>query len=205
MNEAISTTTRSSRLAAIAKIVSEILAPWVVIILLALAMAFKATDFRPGATLLWAMVVIVFSAGIPMAVIVKGARAGRWDGHHVRNREGRTVPLLVCLGSTATGLLILIVGGGPRVMIATALAMFVVLVVCLAVTSRWKISMHTGVAGGGVAMLALLYSPLALLLLGVVAIIGWSRVVMRDHTLAQVLVGAVNGFIVSGAVYLLAT
>ena len=63
----------------------------------------------------------------PLTLLVRGARLGRWDGHHVRNREGRLVPLALCLGSTAVGLAILLFGHAPRDVIALDVAMLVTL------------------------------------------------------------------------------
>lgn len=53
-------------------------------------------------------------------------------------------------------------------------------------------------------MLAVLYHPIALLLLLVVAAIGWSRVVLDDHSRGQVIAGALCRFAASAAVFPLA-
>ncbi|WP_240519521.1 hypothetical protein [Amycolatopsis antarctica] len=187
-----------------AGIVTEVLAPWVVIILLSTAMSAKATGFHAWHTPLWALVVAVFSAGVPMAFIARGARRGTYDTHHVNNREARTVVFLVCLGSTAVGMVILLLGSAPWTMVVTTVAMLTTLVVTATVTAvaKWKISMHTAVSGGGVAMLACVYGPSALALAGLVALVGWSRVVLRDHTTGQVCAGAVAGFAASAVVFL---
>jgi hypothetical protein len=154
-----------------AAVITEIFAPSVVIVVLSLSMAWGATGQHLGQTLLWALVVATFSAGLPMVFIVRGARAGRYDTHHINNREARFVPVLVCLGSTAIGLTILLLGNAPQALVAMSLVMLAVLVVTGAITSRWKISLHTAVAAGGVAMLALLYNGYALLLLAAVGLI----------------------------------
>ncbi|ATY17211.1 hypothetical protein CU254_41540 (plasmid) [Amycolatopsis sp. AA4] len=187
-----------------ARVITEILAPWAVILLLSLAMAAKATGFRLWPTLLWGAVVAVFSAGVPMAFITRGAKAGQYDSHHVNNREGRGPVLLVCFGSTAIGLTILLVGSAPPAMVIMTWAMLAVLVVTgtITVAAKWKISMHAAVSAGGVAMLAFLYGPWALLLLLLVALVSWSRVVLRDHTPGQVAAGGVAGFVVCGALFL---
>ncbi|SFQ29957.1 phosphatase PAP2 family protein [Amycolatopsis rubida] len=185
-----------------ARAITEILAPWVVIVALSLAMALKSTA-SPWLALLWAAVVAVFSAGVPMKFITRGAKAGRYDTHHVNNREGRGPVLLVCLVSTAIGLTILLAGSAPPAMVIMTWAMLAVLVVTGAITvAGWKISMHAVVSAGGVAMLAFLYGPWALLLLLLVALVSWSRVVLRDHTPGQVAAGGVAGFVVCGALFL---
>jgi membrane-associated phospholipid phosphatase len=186
-----------------ASIVTEVCSPAVVVVLLPLAVAWHATGHRFGATVLWGLVVAVFSSVLPMAFIVRGARLGRWDGHHVRNRDGRTVPLLLCLASTALGLAILLFGHAPRDVTALDVAMLVTLFACTIVTRWWKISLHSAVAGGAVATLVLLYGPFFLVLVPFVGLIGWSRVAVRDHTVAQVIAGALIGPILGGAVFLL--
>lgn len=187
----------------VAGTVTEVCSPAVVVVLLSLAVAWHATGYRLGPSLLWGMVVAVFSSVLPMAFIVRGARQGRWDGHHVRNREGRRVPMLLALASTVIGLTILLLGG-PRDLVALDLAMLTTLIVCTVITHWWKISLHSAVAGGATATMVLLYGPLALVGVPVVALIAWSRVVVRDHTVAQAIAGAVAGPAVGGVVFVLA-
>ncbi|WP_372672684.1 phosphatase PAP2 family protein [Amycolatopsis kentuckyensis] len=176
------------------KVVGEILAPWVVLVLLSLAVPWRATGYSVGFTLLWGFVIAFFCAAVPMAFIVRGAKKGAWDGHHVRNREGRVKPLIVCFASTAVGLAIMLFGHAPTDLVYMAVAMLVSLVVTFVITFRWKISLHAAVSGGGVATLAVVYGPVALALLLVVALICWARVVTGDHTPAQVAAGTALGF-----------
>lgn len=186
-----------------AKIVTEAFSPAIVVVLLSLATAWHATGYRVGPTFGWGLIVAVCSSIAPMIFIISGARKGRWDGHHVRNREGRLIPLTLCGVFTAAGLAILIVGHSPRDLIALDVAMLVTLIVCLAITQAWKISIHTAVAGGAVATMVLLYGPWYWLLVLGVILVGWSRVQLADHTVAQTIAGGLVGPIVGGAVFLL--
>ncbi|WP_156756077.1 hypothetical protein [Actinokineospora pegani] len=198
-----STAALSGNAARLARAVSEVFAPAVVVLVLPLAVAWSATGGSPLWTLVWGLEVALFSSVLPMAFIVRGARRGRWDTHHVRDREHRTVPLLFGLASTLIGLLVLVVGGAPRQVPALSLAMLATLVVCIAITRRWKVSLHAAVAGGAVAMTTLLYGPWSLLLLAPLVAVGWSRVVLGEHTVAQVVVGTLLGPVFGGAVFLL--
>jgi membrane-associated phospholipid phosphatase len=65
--------------------------------------------------------------------------------------------------------------------------------VLAAITTVWKISIHCAVASGSVAILALSFGPLVLPAYALVALLGWSRVVLKDHTVAQAVAGAVLG------------
>lgn len=187
----------------VARILTELLSPAIVVFLLPIAVAWQATGYDALGTLLWGLVVATFFSVLPMIFIIRGARRGRWDGHHVRNREHRLVPMLACLVSALAGLGILLLGRAPRDVIALAWAMIVTLVICVGITHWWKVSLHATVAAGAVATVALLYGPWLLSLVVLLALVCWSRVKLTDHTAAQVLVGAVLGPLVGGAVFLM--
>jgi hypothetical protein len=186
----------------LARLTTEILAPWVWVLCLPLAVAWQATE-HVGQALLWGLVVGITGSVIPMVVIVRGARQGRWQSHHVTDRAGRLIPFLACITSLGTGGAVLITGNAPHQMIALAASMFATLIAALAITfgMHWKVSMHTAVSAGAVVILMTAYSPwLALLALAVV-LIGWSRVSLGDHTTAQVTVGSIVGVLTGGLLY----
>ncbi|MEU3627510.1 hypothetical protein BS329_41160 [Amycolatopsis coloradensis] len=188
----------------LARIATEVLAPWVWVLGLPLIVAWKVTGYHLGETVLWGLIVGVTGSLIPMAVIVRGAKKGRWDSHHVTDRAGRLVPFAVCIGSLAAGFVILIAGGAPHEMIALAAAELVCLIAALAITFgfKFKISMHAMVAAGAAVMLIRVYGPwLALVFLGV-GWVCWSRVELGDHTRAEVTTGTTAGVVLGGGVYL---
>ncbi|QRP49868.1 hypothetical protein [Amycolatopsis sp. FDAARGOS 1241] len=186
-----------------ARAATEVLAPWVWVLGLPLALAWQVTGHRFAAAVLWGLVVGVTGSLIPMAVIVRGAKRGRWDGHHVTNRAGRLVPFTVCFASLATGFLVLSFGGAPRELIALTATELACLAVALAATFglRFKISIHAEVAAGATMMLIWVYGPWLLLLVPFVAWVAWSRVELGDHTAREVVSGAFAGAVVGGAVY----
>jgi hypothetical protein len=186
----------------LARFATEVLAPWVWVLTLPFAVAFSATrSLWP--TIAWGLVVAVFASVIPMAVIVRGARNGRWDGHHVTNREGRVVPLIAAGGSLAVGTVGLLLGGAPHEMLALAGSMFASLLVSMAITFglKWKISLHAAVAWAAVITMSVVFGPWWLLLALPAAWVSWSRVELGDHTSAQVLAGSVMGAVVGGGGY----
>ena len=186
----------------VARIITEALSPAVVVILLPMSVAWSSTGHDVPRTVLWSTVVATFYSVLPMIFIVRGARRGRWDGHHVRDREHRLVPMLMCLVSALAGLVILLLGDAPREVIALSWAMIITLLVCILITRWWKVSLHATVAGGAVAMLTLLYGPWLLTLVLLLGLVCWSRVRLTDHTATQVVVGALLGPVIGGAVFL---
>jgi hypothetical protein len=187
----------------LAKIVTEVLSPAVIVVLLPFAVAWNATGHQVLSTIVWSVVVAVFYSVLPMAFIVRGARRGRWDGHWVRERERRFLPLMMCLVSALVGLVILLVWDAPRDVVALAWSMVTVLVACVIITKWWKVSLHATVAGGAVATVVLIYGWIMLVLVPLVALVAWARVRVADHTAAQVVVGAFLGPLVGGVVFVL--
>ncbi|WP_243790300.1 phosphatase PAP2 family protein [Saccharopolyspora gloriosae] len=184
-----------------ARVLTEVFSPAVIVLLLPIAVAWSATH-SPGPALGWGVFVALTSSVLPMAGIVAGSRLGWWDGHHVRNREGRLIPLLLLIVFSSVGLGVLVLAGAPRLMVALDLAMLSALLVVGLITVWWKVSVHTAVAAGATAILAEVYSPWLLLLWLLTAAVGWSRVRLGDHTPAQALVGALVGVAAGALGYL---
>ncbi|MGF1425713.1 hypothetical protein [Kitasatospora sp. LaBMicrA B282] len=149
----------------------------------------------------WGLVAALFSAVIPILFIKWGEKKGHWGDRHVRRRQDRLYVIPGILLSVAAGLTLTYCLGGPREVTALVIAMLVSLFVVLAITVWWKVSVHTAVSAGAIAILVLAYGPWPLLLSPLVPVIGWSRVKLRDHTLAQVVVGTFLGAVVGGAVF----
>ena len=62
-------------------------------------------------------------------------------------------------------------------------------------------SIHSAVAAGSLVILALTFGPRLLVAAPLLAVVGWSRVRLRDHTVAQVLAGGVLGALIAGVVF----
>jgi membrane-associated phospholipid phosphatase len=82
-------------------------------------------------------------------------------------------------------------------MVALVGAMLVGLLTSVLVTLGWKISIHTAVVAGAVAVLVVAFGPLLLVLAPLVGLIGWARSELGDHSPAQVVAGAGLGALVA--------
>ncbi len=152
----------------------------------------------------WGLLGCLFAAVIPLAFITYGIRRGRWGDRHVGPRRQRIVVLTFVVASVSTGILLLWAFGAPRTVTALIAAMLVTVAALLAVTPAWKISVHAAVSCGSVALLAMTLGPWVLLACPLIAVVGWSRVALKDHTLAQVLVGSAVGGAVAAGTFALA-
>lgn len=184
----------------VARVITEVTAPAVLAGALLVVVALDTATSGTSA-IAWGLLAALFAVAVPFAFILGGARRGVWSTHHVNERERRPFVLTVALGSLLVGVLVLAAWNAPRELLALVVAMGAGLASVLAVSRVWKVSIHAAVAGGTTVVLALLFGPW-LLAFGLVALAAaWSRTVLDDHTVAQVLVGLCLGAAVAALVF----
>ena len=180
----------------VARVLTEALAPIVLIIGLLFAVSIHASP-TIGRGLLYGAITAFFAGGLPYAIMMLGIRRGHLGDRHLSKRQERPVMMVIGLVSVTTGLLITWWLGAPRALFALVAAMVAGVAVALAITLFWKISIHTACAAGTLAILVLEFGPAMWALLPLVAAIAWARVALRDHTVAQVLTGCLVGALVA--------
>lgn len=151
----------------------------------------------------WSLLTIAFAVVVPFAYLVRGVRRHRYTDIHIRRREQRALPLLVGIGSVLIGLTLLLILGAPRELIALVSAMVAGLLLTLSVTVIWKISVHAAVWAGTVVILALAFGPAWLVMVAPAGLVGWARVKLGDHSIAQVIAGYALGAAVAAVVFTL--
>ena len=185
--------------AGLAHLLTEVFAPLPVVATLLIAVAWR-TASSPAQAITWGLVAVLFACAVPFVYIVRGVRRHRLTDHHVSVRQQRPLPLVVAICSIAVGLTLMVLFGAPRPMIALITAMSVGLIVSLTITVFWKISVHTAVLAGAVVIVALVFGLGFFWLAPLVGLLGWARLERGDHTVPQVLTGAVIGALIAGAV-----
>jgi membrane-associated phospholipid phosphatase len=185
----------------LARIVTEVSAPAVLIVFIFVAVGSHSVR-NAAVGLAWGLFAAFFASLIPFAWIVGNVRRGRLTDHHVGVREQRPVPLLVGLGSVLTGLLLMVLLDAPGPIRALVAVGAVGLAVGVPVSRHWKMSIHAAVAAGSAVVTVLVFGPPLFLVWPALLLIGWSRVRLGDHTVPQVMVGALVGGVVAGGVFL---
>ena len=183
-----------------ARVITEVFAPAVLVGAQLVAVGWHAGQVA-GVSRWWGLLGALFAVVIPFAYVLRGIRHGGLVNHHIPDRERRRVPLLFGVASLGCGLVVLWALGAPRELLALLVAGGAGLLVFLTITHWWKISIHTGVAAGTVAVLVTVYGPVAFAALPVVPLVGWARLRLAAHTLAQVIVGAGVGALVAALVF----
>jgi hypothetical protein len=189
--------TRAPRLA---RLITEVFAPAVWAAAMPLVIAVHAAEsVRAG--LAFGSLAVGFCSAIPYAMIWLGVRYGRLTDHHIGQREQRRTPLLLGLTSVAIGLTLLAMTGAPSQLIAMVAAGFVVGVGVTIANQFWKMSAHAAVSAGSVTVLVMVFGPALLAGAIMVALIGWSRVALGDHTTGQALAGTAAGTTLSAITF----
>ena len=182
-----------------AKWLTEVFQPPVVVSLQLLVSPLAQPGF-PG-TIGYGALAALFVCVLPLVVLLVLVRLGKVTDHHVSDRKQRAPVLLMALGCIALGLLVLGAVDAPQSVIAMVLAVVGGVAVLAVVSPFWKMSGHAAAvscaAVVSVLMLGAAWSPLLLL----VPAVSWSRVVLRAHSLAQVVAGSLFGGLVMAGIW----
>lgn len=185
-----------------ARVITDVLSPSVLMVILFLAIGTALGGGFPTG-FLWGLAGAFFASIGPTAIIIAGVLRGRWSDRHLTEREHRRVPLIAAFALVVLGLVLLVILRAPADIIAAEAAMLAGLVVNTPITHVWKISFHTGVAAAVGLILTIALGPILIVTYPLLAAIGWARVRLRDHTVAQVLAGVPVGALSAGLTFLL--
>lgn len=183
----------------LAHALTEIFAPIVLIVGLLLVVAVdSASNWMQG--LIFGSVAAFFAGLLPYAILLLGVRRGHLGDRHLTSLKQRPGMMVIGLVSVTVGLAITRWLGAPRELLVLVLAMSAGVAVALMVSLFWKISIHAACTAGTVAILVVVFGPALILGVSVVAAVAWARVILRDHTVAQVVTGAAVGALVAAGV-----
>jgi membrane-associated phospholipid phosphatase len=184
----------------VARLVGELLSPPPILAVLALVVAWDSSPTAAMA-ILWGGIAAVSASVLPYALILRGVRRGRLSDRNISLREQRIRFGVVAITSILTGLAVLVVFDAPAEMVALQASIAVGVACGWVITLWWKISVHAAIAAGAATVLLLVFGPALLVVWPLVALIGWSRVQVGDHTPAQVLAGVTLGIVVNATVF----
>ncbi|MBE4718351.1 phosphatase PAP2 family protein [Pseudarthrobacter sp. AB1] len=185
-----------------ARWLTEVFQPPVVVTLQLLLSPVVEAGF-PG-TIGYGALAALFVCVLPLLVLLGLVRLGKVTDHHVSNRKQRAPVLLMALGFVAAGLVVLQAANAPRSVMVMVLAIIAGIIVLAAVSPVWKISGHAAAVSSATVIYVLMLGPAWLPLLLLVPAVGWSRMVLRAHTLAQVVAGSLfGGLVMAGLWWLL--
>ncbi len=147
-------------------------------------------------------IVYAFTVLLPMLGIYIYQKINGWSLRHLGHKEKRIVPYAMTILSYVCCLLLMYRLSIPRSLSGIIVAALMAMIICAVINVWWKISAHMAAIGefvGGLVSFSFVfyYNPLgwfcfAILLSGA---LGTSRIILRQHSLSQVLVGFLVGFV----------
>ena len=155
--------------------------------------------------------VFIFTVFIPRLGINIFRMVMSWTHWQLSHREHRHMPYLLTICSYTVCLVVLSRINVVMFVRGVVMAAFVSQIICVFINAWWKVSTHMvgmgGMVGALIAFSNLFYfNPMwyvcALILLS--GALGTSRIILRQHSLAQVIVGFIIGFVCSMVFILLA-
>lgn len=191
-----------------AKVISLIFMPFYMPILaFVLLFIFSYMSLMPFVyKLIMLSIVALFSIVIPRILIYLYIKLNGLKQRHLSKRETRTMPYLLSIISYWFGYELLMNIHTPRFMISIFWAALAVQIVCGVINLKFRISTHSAAVGSFNGMLIaysliFAFDPLWWLCLSLVitGVVASSRVILRQHTVAEVnvgmLVGVICGFV----------
>ena len=182
-----------------ARWLTEVFQPPVVVSIQLLISPMTQPGF-PG-TIGYGALAALFVCVLPLFLLLLLVRMGKVTDHHVSDRRQRAPVLLMALACILAGLLVLEAAGAPQSVVAMVLAVVAGVVVLAAVSPFWKISGHAAAVSCSAVIAVLMLGPAWLPLLLLVPAVCWSRVVLRAHSLAQVIAGSLFGGVVMAGIW----
>ena len=162
-------------------------------IIICAALSFTPNGFDFGKFIVLEAISLVFASILPMAIILFWVKRLNTDSD-ISNRSDRYMPLIVGIISYFIGFLICYFFKLDNFLTCLLLCYSINTGVVLLFTTKWKISVHTTALSGPVAALILLLGPFGAIFGLIYPVLIWSRVLLKKHTLAQAICGAVQGF-----------
>jgi membrane-associated phospholipid phosphatase len=173
----------------IARHISNIFSPAVIALPLVLLVALYHSSSEIS-NILFGLITIFFVSIGPLIYIVIGVRLGKFTDVDVSIRSQRAGPFLFGLCSCLLGFFVIGQMHGPK-SLETLLLMAITSGIILMITTMWwKISIHASAMAAAVTMLTVLYGLIMLPAYLLVVLVSWSRVILKRHTLGQVIAGS---------------
>lgn len=133
--------------------------------------------------------------------VIAGMMLGAFSNFDVSKREQR--PLLFSFSAFVAFcyLVSLLILNGPKILLIAFLAITLGLI-SVVIINRWiKASVHLATATAAILFIGVTYKGYFFLLLGLIPLLAWARVKMKEHTPMETLVGTILGLVVTSIVY----
>jgi hypothetical protein len=132
-----------------------------------------------------------FASIFPVAIVFYMTKKDIIPDVYASVRQTRTKPLLSVLACQIVGILLLMFLKAPQTFVSLMTSFLIISFVMTIITQVWKISIHTSGITGVATFLVYYLGSSMLPFFMLVLPVGWARIKLKAHNLAQVVAGAV--------------
>jgi membrane-associated phospholipid phosphatase len=173
----------------LARLLSNIFNPFLVSGIILILLAFRATSgFAEG--MKWVAITIVISILPLLGVVYFLVRTKRLDGFFNNPREQRNIIYLLGTVLGTIDCVFLWLTNAPDLLAISFTSAIFAAIVFMIINYFWKISLHTAFVAASAVVLIVIYGANAVWSLILLPLVGWSRLILKQHTLMQVIIGA---------------
>ncbi len=173
----------------IANLTSNTLNPFLVSLVIILVLSFESASGTLDA-LRWSLILVAIGILPVFLTIIYLVRKGRLGSIFPNIRRQRTRFYLLSSVCAAAGYAVLHYSEAPLMLRAAFATGLSAVVVFMSINLWWKISLHTAFVAALATVLILLYGWIAAISVVLVPLIAWARIELKQHSPAQVIVGA---------------
>jgi membrane-associated phospholipid phosphatase len=183
-----------------ARLISNILNPFIVaIVVLALLIFHDAsTTWEAVKWIMISITVSVLPVLIAVAVLV---RLKKLDGFFSNPREQRYSVYWMASVLGVIDCVLFWCIKAPELLSILFTAGLIAVVIFAGINYCWKISLHTAFVTGAVVVLVIIFGWSALYAVVFVPLVGWSRIILRQHTSLQVIAGGLLSVVIITAIF----
>ena len=181
----------SGRAAGAANLVSTVLSPALVVFYAVILCSYSLDH---SSKFLWTSLFVLLFVLAPTAYIFYLMGKGKVTDFHISVREERIRPLSIIFIYSVFSLVLYASVGGPGALVTLGYSSLVLTGLWILVSLYWKISGHCAAIGAlGAMVFAYPHETLVFVVPPLALLVGWSRIRLGCHTLAQTLAGLVLG------------
>ena len=163
-------------------------------VLVPLTIMLSFASSQRGGRLFTVLGIFIASTILPLILLIRRkVRTKEWTDADVSNRQQRQHFYYFTLGILALSIPIAWLFGMPAQLITGTAVSLALLAAGLLINTRFKISMHMMFAGYCAVILARADIPFVLCAMAILFALGWSRLVLRRHTVPEVIYGSLLG------------
>lgn len=146
------------------------------------------------------IIFLLFTIMLPLTLIRIYCRHKGWSMTELKERKKRLVPFIFCILSYLLGYYILSSNHMPYTITCIIIASIVIQVICAIIHRWWHISVYCAAIGGVLGAIiafsrVFVFNPVwwMCLIILIAGLVGTSRMVLKKHTLGQVVAGFLLG------------